>query len=232
MHQYADAVKLALSHNNITLASIVADRPLDDPPLRKSLWLSVARSVIASSTTSIRDAISFVSRCELLKIEDLIPFFPDFTVIDDFKDEICSALEDYSHSIEVLKKEMDESARTAQSIELEMKALDKRYAIVEQGERCYVCQYPLLSRSFFVFPCMHAFHSDCLTAEVVAGAGVSRRRRVKELQGAVHEKGRGAALEELEREVAAECILCSEFAIRRVDEPFVVGSDELAEWAL
>ena len=30
-------------------------------------------------------AIEFLKQCELLKIEDLIPFFPDFVVIDDFK---------------------------------------------------------------------------------------------------------------------------------------------------
>ena len=30
-------------------------------------------------------AIEFLKQCELLKIEDLIPLFPDFVVIDDFK---------------------------------------------------------------------------------------------------------------------------------------------------
>jgi vacuolar protein sorting-associated protein 18 len=33
---------------------------------------------------------------DLLKIEDFLPFFPDFVVIDDSKEEIADALEGYS----------------------------------------------------------------------------------------------------------------------------------------
>jgi hypothetical protein len=112
----------------------------------------------------------------------LIPFFPDFVVIDDFKDEICSALEDYSHNIDGLKKEMDESSQTAANIKIDIAALDHRYAIVEPGEKCYVCTLPLLSRQFFVFPCQHAFHSDCLGKRVLEQAGVGKSKRIKECQ--------------------------------------------------
>ena len=42
------------------------------------------------------------SSSELLKIEDLIQFFPDFVVIDDFKEEICVALEQYSRHIDLI----------------------------------------------------------------------------------------------------------------------------------
>ncbi|KAI5804378.1 Pep3/Vps18/deep orange family-domain-containing protein [Geopyxis carbonaria] len=236
MGQYADAVELALKHGNVELASVVADRPEDDPTLRKKLWLSVAKKVIAQSD-SIKSAIEFLRRCELLKIEDLIPFFPDFVVIDDFKEEICTALEDYSHNIDQLKKEMDESARTAEHIRSDIASLDRRYAIVEPGERCYVCQYPLLSRQFFVFPCQHAFHSDCLTTEVTKHSGIGKNRRIEDLQrqiqqGIVTGKKREKAVEDLDNMVASECILCSDFAIKRIDEPFVLPSDDLAEWAV
>ncbi|KAK5629705.1 hypothetical protein RRF57_005420 [Xylaria bambusicola] len=181
MGQYVQAVDLALSHNEIEYASIIADRPTTDPPLRKKLWLAVARKVISQSN-GIKTAIEFLKRCDLLKIEDLIPFFPDFVVIDDFKEEICAALEDYSHNIDVLKKEMDESSQTAANIKIDIAALDHRYAIVEPGEKCYVCSLPLLSRQFFVFPCQHAFHSDCLGRKVLEQAGVSKSRRIKECQ--------------------------------------------------
>lgn len=39
----------------------------------------------------------------LLKIEDILPFFPDFVHIDEFKDAICSSLEEYNRQIEDLK---------------------------------------------------------------------------------------------------------------------------------
>ena len=201
MGQYASAVALALKHDEIDLASIVADRPADsNPSLRKKLWLAVAKKVISQQGKgSIKTAIDFLKRCDLLRIEDLIPFFPDFVIIDDFKDEICAALESYSRHIDTLKTEMDESAATADSIKEDIKRLDKRYAIVEPGEGCRVCALPLLSRQFFVFPsCQHGFHSDCLGKKVVEGSGLTARGRIRELQASI---GRGGSGARREREV-------------------------------
>ncbi|KAI8634785.1 vacuolar protein sorting protein-like protein DigA [Xylariaceae sp. FL1651] len=236
MGQYVQAVDLALSHGEVEYASIIADRPTSDPPLRKKLWLAVARKVIYQSN-GIKTAIEFLKRCDLLKIEDLIPFFPDFVVIDDFKDEICSALEDYSHNIDALKKEMDESSQTAANIKIDIAALDHRYAIVEPGEKCYICSLPLLSRQFFVFPCQHAFHSDCLGRKVLEQAGVSKSRRIKECQvsiskGLVNGTQKDAMVAELDALVASACILCSDYAIKRIEEPFIGPGDDMNEWAL
>ncbi|CAG8973789.1 hypothetical protein HYALB_00006334 [Hymenoscyphus albidus] len=236
MGQYLQAVELALAHSQIDLASIIADRPVSDPPLRKKLWLAVAKKVISQSN-GIKTAIEFLKRCDLLKIEDLIPFFPDFVVIDDFKEEICTALEDYSRNIDALRKEMDESSQTAGNIKNDIKALDQRYAIVEPGEKCYVCSLPLLSRQFFVFPCQHAFHSDCLAGRVLEQVGVGKGKRIRECQmlvsrGMVGGKKREALVAELDWLVAGSCILCSDFAIKRIDEPFVTASDDASEWVL
>ncbi|KAH8794673.1 vacuolar protein sorting protein-like protein DigA [Hyaloscypha finlandica] len=236
MGQYLQAVELALEHSEIDLASLVADRPLSNPALRKKLWLAVAKKVISQSN-GIKTAIEFLKRCDLLKIEDLIPFFPDFVVIDDFKEEICAALEDYSRNIDALKKEMDESAQTATNIKIDIAALDHRYAIVEPGEKCYICGLPLLSRQFFVFPCQHAFHSDCLGRKVMEQVGLGKGKRIRELQGQIS-KGllagakRERAIAELDGLVASACILCSDFAIKSIDEPFVLPTDDRNEWAL
>jgi len=37
-------------------------------------------------------AMAFLNQCDLLKIEDILPFFPDFVLIDDFKVSIQIAL--------------------------------------------------------------------------------------------------------------------------------------------
>ncbi|CAJ2510142.1 Uu.00g060420.m01.CDS01 [Anthostomella pinea] len=236
MGQYIQAVDLALSHNETEYASIIADRPMSNPGLRKKLWLAVAKKVISQSN-GIRTAIEFLKRCDLLKIEDLIPFFPDFVVIDDFKDEICNALEDYSRNIDGLKKEMDESSQTAANIKVDIAGLDHRYAIVDPGEKCYVCGLPLLSRQFFVFPCQHSFHSDCLGRKVLEQAGVAKSRRIRECQvsiskGLVSGAQKDAMVAELDALVASACILCSEYAIKRIDEPFIGPDDNKNEWAL
>ncbi|KAI1003971.1 Vacuolar protein sorting-associated protein 18 [Podosphaera aphanis] len=237
MGQYLQAVNLALKHSAIDLASLIADRPISNQALRKKLWLAIAKKVISQSGT-IKAAIDYLKRCDLLKIEDLIPFFPDFIVIDDFKDEICTALEEYSRNIDALKKEMDESCQTATNIRIDIAALDRRYAIVEPGEKCYTCGLPLLSRQFYVFPCQHAFHSDCLRKKVIEDAGVGKARKMRELQGLVSKglvKGvaKEKAISELDMLAAESCILCSDSAIRKIDMPFVQpNEDKKSDWAL
>lgn len=104
----------------------------------------------------------FLENTELLKIEDILPFFPDFVVIDDFKDEICTALEGYSAHIDALKAEMDEATHNAEAIKQDIAALQKRFIAVDAQERCSSCALALMTRQFYVFPCHHTFHADCL----------------------------------------------------------------------
>lgn len=236
MSQYASAVDMALKHDEVDLAAVVADRPGNDPALRKKLWLKVAKKVIGQNK-GIKSAMDFLKRCDLLRIEDLIPFFPDFVVIDDFKEEICAALEEYSRQIDVLKREMDESANTAQHVKDDIKALDQRYAIVEPGERCWSCRLPLLMRQFFVFPCQHSFHADCLGKMVMQSAGMGKSKRIRELQtevgrAVVTGKKRERMVRELDALVAGACVLCSEMAVKRIDEPFVTALDSEDDWAI
>ncbi|EME81646.1 uncharacterized protein MYCFIDRAFT_32864 [Pseudocercospora fijiensis CIRAD86] len=237
MGQYASAIDLALKYDEVELAADVADRPGNDDVLKKKLWLKVAKKVIGREK-SIKAAIEFLKRCEPhLRIEDLIPFFPDFVIIDDFKEEICAALEDYSRQIDELKREMDESAKTSQHIKDDIKALDQRYAIVEPGERCWKCRLPLLMRQFFVFPCQHAFHADCLGEMVMNMAGMGKGKRIRELQ---REVGRGVSMgkrregmvKELDGLVAGACVLCSEVAVKQIEEPFITAADDPREWAI
>jgi len=96
---------------------------------------------------------------------------------------------------------------------------------------------PLLTRQFFVFPCQHAFHSDCLAKKVVELTGITKGRRIVELQVEVR-KGvsvgskREKAIRELDALVGSACVLCSEMAVKLIDEPFVAGNDNKEEWAL
>ena len=236
--QHASAVALALKHEEIELASQIADQMSDssDTTLRRKLWLSIAQKVVSSGGTgSIKKALEFLDRCNnLLRIEDLIPFFPDFVVIDDFKDQICAALESYTKSIATLDQEMDSSEATADSLKLDVTSLGRRYAIVEPGERCRICDLPLLSRQFFVFPsCQHGFHSDCLGKKVVEGSKITIRAKIRELQSAISRGGkRERESKELDALIAQSCILCGDFAIKYIEEPFVDDAEDAEEWAI
>ncbi|KAI4654609.1 uncharacterized protein J4E79_008483 [Alternaria viburni] len=203
MQQYAQAVDLALKYDEIDLASSVADRSNTSPVLRKKLWLAIAKKVISQSS-GIKTAIEFLRRVDLLRIEDLIPFFPDFVVIDDFKEEICAALEDYSHKIDGLKQEMDDSEATATHIKSDIKALEQRDCLAKR-----VVELAGIARGKRIAE---------LQAEVQRGVKVG--------------KGRERAIRELDALVGSSCVLCGELAVKLVNEPFITATDDKNEWAV
>ncbi|KAJ1990288.1 tethering complex subunit [Coemansia sp. RSA 1358] len=177
---YEDAVELALKQGDIELAQIHAERP-DDDKLCKRLWLKIAQHAIHAKEPA-SEVMELVRRSNRLGVEDILPFFPDFTCVDDFKDDICIALEDYEAQIQDLRSEMDESTRSAEAMQRDMTNLKNRFAILNAEETCQTCGQPLWLRQFYVFPCQHSFHSDCLTRQVVGSCNRVQRRRIHELQ--------------------------------------------------
>ncbi|KAJ1964457.1 tethering complex subunit [Dipsacomyces acuminosporus] len=178
---YEDAVELALAHEDVELAQIHAERPENDNKLCKRLWLKIAQHVIKANKPA-SEVMDLVRRSNRLGVEDILPFFPDFTCVDDFKDDICTSLEDYEMQIQDLRAEMDEATRTAEAMQRDMKNLKNRFAILNAEEACQVCDQPLWLRQFYVFPCQHSFHADCLTRRVVSACNRVQRRRIHELQ--------------------------------------------------
>ncbi|KAJ2732293.1 tethering complex subunit [Coemansia sp. BCRC 34962] len=251
---HEDAVDLALKRGDIELAQIHAERPQDDDKLCKKLWLGIAQHVIGRSERA-SVVMDLVRRSNRLGVEDILPFFPDFTCVDDFRDDICVALEDYEMQIQELRGEMDEAARTAETMQRDMSSLKNRFAVLSAEEACQACAQPLWSRRFYVFPCQHSFHGDCLTRRVVGACNRVQRRRIHELQGQSAEisrmrrqlrlspllAARAAAAkesdEQLEQQlrrvkqqldalVAGECVLCGEAMIKSIAEPFVDGQGQ------
>jgi vacuolar protein sorting-associated protein 18 len=106
--------------------------------------------------------MQLLTETDAIKIEDILPFFPDFVVIDEFKDVICQALQSYSQHISLLRSEMDEAGENAKSLKQEIDELHKRFITLDASAVCSSCLQPLLSRQFYVFPCQHSFHANCL----------------------------------------------------------------------
>ncbi len=63
----------------------------------------------------------------MLKIEDILPFFPEFTLIDNFKDEICESLESYNKEIEELRDAMEISTQSANAIRFDIQKLSQSF---------------------------------------------------------------------------------------------------------
>nr|XP_022303010.1 vacuolar protein sorting-associated protein 18 homolog [Crassostrea virginica] len=237
MGLYEEAVDLALQVD-VDLAKQQADKPEeDDNDLRKKLWLRIARHVVEEEK-DVKRAMDFLHDCELLKIEDILPFFPDFVTIDHFKDAIVTSLQEYNHHIEQLKEEMDDATRSAEEIRKEIQGFRNKYAFVNAIDKCAACNFPLMARSFYLFPCQHKFHSDCLIEEVLPNLTNKKRQRVEELQRKVAENEDARTMSvamradnpsdrskdtkaELDDLVASECIYCGDIMVRSIDQPFV-----------
>lgn len=86
---WTPAVELALTFNT-ELAQQTASQPLDRD-LRRKLWLIIAEHEIKGKN-DVKEALELLKKCDLLNIEDLLPFFEDFQKIDHFKEAICDAL--------------------------------------------------------------------------------------------------------------------------------------------
>ncbi|XP_064080342.1 vacuolar protein sorting-associated protein 18 homolog [Macrobrachium nipponense] len=244
MGLYQDAVELALKLDTI-LAKSTANRPKYDQDLRKKLWLMIAAHVVQEEQDVSR-AMDVLRECDLIKIEDILPFFPDFVTIDQFKDAICSSLQEYNQHIEDLKHEMDDAAKTAENIRKDIQKFKQKFSFVHAQDRCCECNYPLLTRPFYLFPCSHKFHQDCLSDAVLGYLSETRRKRVSDLKGKLlaisnDESTTGTGVwgdreqiqSEIDSLVAGECLYCGDNIVSNIDTPFINANEwdaTMAEW--
>lgn len=240
------AVDLALTVD-VNLAKLTASMPQNDPELRKKLWLKIAKHVVREKD-DIQQAMQFLQQCELIKIEDILPFFSDFVTIDHFKDAICTSLQEYNQHIQDLKEEMEEATKSAQVIREEIQAFRNRYAFVQARDVCSICDLQLLMRPFYLFPCGHRFHSDCLLTELSPILPAGKRSKLHDLQrqlaafssrddnvsvGSASMSARDQVKADIDSIIASECLYCGEMMIRSIDRPFIEDEDYervMKEW--
>ncbi|TDH68068.1 hypothetical protein CCR75_004272 [Bremia lactucae] len=178
MGLFQDAVEKALQVD-VKIAKEMASMPEDDET-RKKLWTLIAKHTIDAGG-EIKDAMNILKESDLLKIEDILPFFPDFVLINEFKKEICESLEIYNDRIEQLKEEMQDYTQSAELIRTDMQKLRKRCAVVSGNQRCELTGQNILGKEFYVFPCSHAFHAGALRQEMQKHLNSFQRQTVKQL---------------------------------------------------
>ncbi|XP_043930132.1 vacuolar protein sorting-associated protein 18 homolog isoform X2 [Protopterus annectens] len=256
MGLYEEAVDLALQVD-VDLAKSCTSIPEveEDVELQKKLWLKVARHVVQEEK-DVKKAMACLSCCNLLKIEDILPFFPDFVTIDHFKEAICSSLEEYNLHIDELKKEMEEATESAKRIREDIQEMRNKYGVVESNDKCSSCDLPLLNRPFYLFLCNHMFHYDCLLQEVHPHLSSFKQNKLEELKLKLAATGQPAKSRnqrkdedtvslgkgQISREqikadiddiIASECFYCGELMIKSVSKSFInpeMYEEELQSW--
>ncbi|KAL1495659.1 hypothetical protein AB1Y20_016525 [Prymnesium parvum] len=230
---HAEAVDLALSLGRLDLAKRSANSARADSAegaaRRKRLWLQVAAHVVsAADGASVHRALALIAECSapgdepLLQLEDLLPLFPDFTIIDDFKEPVCSSLASYAERMKELRAEMDDAVSACAELRTEIEKVEGRQITVPSHQPCdckelaslditTCCGQSVGGHRHIAYPCQHAFRVACLLATL---------------------KDRAVAFDE--EGLAAECPLCGEFMVESISRPFVDAQEVQAEgsWAI
>lgn len=187
MGWYEEAVELALNVN-VDLAREVANSVsgefgeiMHSDELKKALWLRIARHVIEKEN-DVNKAMKFLQELtETIAIEDVLPYFPEFVTIDQFKEAIRTSLASYTERINSLKENIEQAAKSAQLIRRDIQLIRQKSITVNTSDLCSKCKFRLMTRRFYVFPCMHKFHSDCLYQASAPYFAQSRQKRIEEL---------------------------------------------------
>ncbi|XP_017851763.1 vacuolar protein sorting-associated protein 18 homolog [Drosophila busckii] len=238
---WTTAVDLALQFD-MQLAKETASKP-QDTTMRRKLWLRIAYHDI-KGTNDVKRALNLLKECDLLRIEDLLPFFSDFEKIDNFKEAICDALKDYNQRIQELQREMAETREQSLNVTKELRTLRTHNVRLQANEVCDICDMTLLVKPFFIFICGHKYHSDCLEKQLVPMLSKDRSRLLSMLKqqleavmtqpttskAAEPEKDRLDIKAEIENILASDCLYCSHM-IETIDQPFVDDWDQVnVEW--
>lgn len=213
---YDMAMHVALSTlQDVELAKKVTQKAAESPSgdvnedeiVQKKLWLEIAKWSIRKSgaldparvesmneeekRVAIRDALSFLKGTNgALRIEDILPLLPDFTIIDDVKDLVLQSLTDHRNEIEELRQGLEKLTTFTQDVEDDIEDLEQKTIVISKDEKCAECRKPVvrlrlmesaddpkLLAPFYVFPCEMAYHTECLIRRVLPLMLIDDRRR-------------------------------------------------------
>jgi hypothetical protein len=208
---------------------------------RKRLWLMIAKA--AASDGSLRGGKDVVSRVisvlkdcgpDVLSIEDVLPFLPDFGKIDDIKQEICEALTSYSSKIDSYLNEMNECDQLCSNVREEISRLRSYHMRVKADARCAFTNRRVLEAGepFYAFPSGYVYLASALKKEVMPYLSKTQRERLEELEGLLktcNEESKQTLQSELDGLIAAECPLTGSIMVESIDRGFTVDEDEFNE---
>ncbi|OZC11254.1 hypothetical protein X798_01670 [Onchocerca flexuosa] len=220
-------------------------KPKFSVDMRRKVWLQIARHVIEKQE-DIAACVSLLKESDnTIKIQDLLPFFPEFTAIEYFKGPLCECLKEHSGKIKQLQLEMKNATEMAHQIRT---SIPFRFTIIRANDQCASCSEPTMTRPFYAFTCRHFFHKDCLESEMKQeqdkyNSLVEKERILqKQLEKSTSLNWTPKKISECQEElkhvrdeindtVAGDCILCGIVMIDSIDKPFFEEDEYEAEMA-
>ncbi|SCV04626.1 LAMI_0H17634g1_1 [Lachancea mirantina] len=230
---YEDAVSLALEKNQLGLAKVIASNELleNNSDLRRKLWQKIAHFTI-KQTSDMKQAVATILRDseDILSFKDLLPLFEDFTTIANIKEELVKTLERHNAAMAATSESIKSTIKIKKEITDDIQALNDQYRVLEPGASCDSCRMVLQTRKFFVFPCGHCFHRDCLIKEIMQSAELTLKSKLESMQKALVRQPTSAKVAELDEMLSTKCCLCSVIKINTIDEPLISKAGSLEAW--
>ena len=242
-----EAVATALGID-VELAKFIAVKAIDNEK-KKKLWVMIARYFI-NTNVDVKLVLSLIGESmEIIGIEDLLPYLPDFTQLDLFKDEICKTLEGYTSKIEYLKAEMTDLSDSADNIVNELESLNNRGFVINNRQKCEFCSDVLYNKVFYLFPCSHGYHSSCLlsrahlildSAELASVKNIESQLKLTAVRAQDTSNKRAVSQHEflqneLDGLIGADCPQCGHAMIKSLEIPLISekdDKDEIKGWLL
>lgn len=145
---------------------------------------------------------------------------------------------------------MEDATRSAELVRSEIQSFRNRYTFINSSDVCDLCSTILLTRCFYMFPCNHRFHTDCLLKELTPFLGPAKRNKLDDLNrqlkmlkaqnqgdnlstGSSGMSAKDIVKAEIDNIIASECFYCGENMIRNIDKPFIEENEYdrvMKEW--
>lgn len=164
MNLHDEAVNLALEFDVELAKSIVKQVESDDH--QKRLWLAIAKKVLTQKAANIEVAAQLLDESKLLKIEDVLIFFPEYKSVDTIETALHQSLQAKRNEILSIRDGTYEII--ANEIRSEIKTFKVRYSKLKCGQKCEICSQNIMLRPLYLFPCGHLFHYDCIIKEIIS----------------------------------------------------------------
>jgi hypothetical protein len=250
LQMHSEAVTTALEIRKIDLAKQNANNVMKfDEKLARKLWLQIANYHIRSN--NVKEALTVMNESRVIKMEELLPFFNEQESISTFKEDICKSLSSYKARIDDLNNELNESRQSQEMVKRELKTIKERCIEIEGMQACDICSKPVMKSAFYVFPCAHTFHRDCLLKIILPVLKVKDSVRHSKISATLIEiaqkegktpAGKGLIMESresirdmykrLNSLLAPRCYFCSNDFIDTVKDDLAEDPEEEKMWAI
>ncbi|VDK72328.1 unnamed protein product [Onchocerca ochengi] len=193
-------------------------KPKFSVDMRRKVWLQIARHVIEKQE-DIAACVGLLKESDsTIKIQDLLPFFPEFTAIEYFKGPLCECLKEHSGKIKQLQLEMKNATEMAHQIRSDMEkaknntCIDVGKLFLQQEQDKY---NSLVEKERILQKQLEKSTSSNWTPKKISEC----QEELKHVR------------DEINDTVAGDCILCGIVMIDSIDKPFFEEDEYEAEMA-